>query len=171
MPFVYTVPHTIASGELVSVATMNNEWGGNITSLFNPPACRITNNANQSIPNSADTALTFNTELFDTDAMHSTASLTDRITINTAGLYLIIGTVEWATAVNGSVKVILNGVSTVGFSSIAANSSRQVVTTLYKAAVRDYFQLVVAQFSGGAVNSNTAASYAPIFSAVWVGLG
>jgi hypothetical protein len=61
--------------------------------------CRVYNSANQSIPNDADTALTFDSERFDTNAFHSTATNTSRITI--PGMYLVFGGIEFAASATG----------------------------------------------------------------------
>src|SRR4051794_16526480 len=53
------------------------------------PSCAVYNDAAQSIPDGALTALTFNTEHFDTDSIHSTSSNTSRLTCQTAGIYVI----------------------------------------------------------------------------------
>lgn len=52
-------------------------------------AARVTNNANQSIPDNAATTITYNAERFDPAGLHSTSSNTDRITPTRTGTYLV----------------------------------------------------------------------------------
>lgn len=141
-----------------------------------PPACRVFNSASISIAHNTTTALTFDSERFDTDAMHSTASLTGRITFNTAGLYLVTGHVGWATSASTATRLTsirLNGSTTIteALHDNVNQGVAQSVTTLYKFAVNDYVELVVYQFTGGALNVSAVANWTPEFSAVWVGLG
>ena len=53
---------------------------------------RVHNSANISVSDSTWTSMTFDSERYDTDSIHSTASNTSRLTCVTAGKYLIIAT-------------------------------------------------------------------------------
>jgi hypothetical protein len=66
---------------------------------------RLFNSAGITISHDTVTNLTFNTERFDTDNMHSLSSNTERITINTPGKYLISGNVSW-TANGTGIRLI-----------------------------------------------------------------
>lgn len=50
-------------------------------------ACKVRHSTTQSIPNSTETTVAFNTELYDTDGMHDTVTNNSRITPQTAGKY------------------------------------------------------------------------------------
>lgn len=173
----YVPPHTITVGETVTVATMNDEWGGNVTFLANPPACRVFHGGNTPIANGVWTAHPFNSELFDTNGMHSTVSNTDRITIQTAGLYLVSGGVCFGA--NGT-GLRLCGISknTVVSPSegwhmtlaSAAVGNHVHYTSVVKCAVADILRLLVFQNSGGSLDTYTEDGQ-PQFSAVWIGLG
>lgn len=143
-----------------------------------PPACRVFNSAAISLANNTQVDLTFDSERFDTDNMHSTVSNTGRITINTAGLYQFTGHVAFAANATGFrwASVYLNGgPSFLGFQNVlsptAADQTIITVTALWKCVVGDFVTLRVTQTSGGALNVNAAAAYSPEFEAVWVGLG
>jgi hypothetical protein len=143
--------------------------------LFDPPACRVTNSVNQSIPSGIETGLTFDTEVFDTDTMHDTVSLTGRITIKTAGLYLVTAGVGWAnTAGIGEhdCMIFWNGLrqALVIDQPTASAPVYQQVSVIVKAAVTDIFECRVYQNTGGAINS-IATTGDPMFSALWVGRG
>lgn len=175
----YTTPSTITTGQLVTATLMNNEWAGNISYLANPPACRVTNNAAQSIPNATWTALTFNTELVDTNTMHDTVTNTSRITYNTAGLYMVTCSNAFAANSTGGrgIGVRKNGTGgspTEGGTLVAPHSSGVSTyisySTLVKLAVTDYLEVMLWQASGGALSTSVEAGL-PTFTAVWVGLG
>ena len=81
------------------------------------PAVRVFHNASQSITNSTLTALAFNSERFDqaggvASTMHDTVTNNSRLTAIYAGVYMIGGTIRWASTpgqgstISGSVPVI-----------------------------------------------------------------
>lgn len=59
------------------------------------PSVRVSATANQSIPVSTDTVVTYATEEFDNDNMANLGVNNDRVVINTAGVYLISGEVNF----------------------------------------------------------------------------
>lgn len=176
----YTVPHTIVPGETVTVATMNNEWGGNVAFLANPPACRVYNSVgplSHTSSGSWQDVSSFPQERFDTDGMHSTSVATGRITMNKAGLYMVGGCLEFAGSATGmrGLKVVINNASDIVASYWPNNGVIGVslsVATVYKFAANDYITLASFQNSGGNLSITTPQSNAaPEFWAVWVGLG
>lgn len=82
--------------------------------LIDPPACSVSHSTNQTVSNNTRTAMLADTELFDNDSMHSTASQTSRITCQTPGRYLICATVRTGTNQTGhrEVQIWVNGVGT-----------------------------------------------------------
>jgi hypothetical protein len=142
-----------------------------------PPACRVRRTTPQSVPTATETAVTFDAERYDTDTMHSTASLTSRVTFTTAGVYDVDGGVSFAAngtglrqvgiRLNGTtyLKLVLTAVAAAGSSTILS------VSTTYKFAAADYVELVVYQSSGGGLDVETAGSYSPEFAATWLGRG
>lgn len=170
----YSSPASVSTA-----TTITSSWGNSVKAavdfLANPPACRVYNNANQSIPDSTVTPLTFNTERYDTDTMHSTAALTSRITIKTAGLYLITGTIAFAAGGSSGTRlagIILGGSVKIAEQQAVTNAGVSVnVSTVYKFAVNDYVELYAYQVSAGALNSLAVANICPEFAATWIGLG
>lgn len=75
-----------------------------------------TNSSNQSLSADTWTAITFNSEEFDTNNFHSTTTNTSRITIPTGkgGYYLISGIVAWDPSNSGAQRnaIYVNGVNT-----------------------------------------------------------
>ena len=123
--------------------------------------CRITNSVGVSIANATVTALTFNTETYDTDAFHSTSTNTDRITIPTgkAGYYLINYQINYGASATGfrNCGIRINGGTGIdavayikGFSD-DENSLPQ--TTVYYLNVGDYVTLHTYQNSGGSLTA------------------
>lgn len=137
------------------------------------PACRVHRTTDQSIPDATVTAVTFNSETYDTDTMHSTASNTSRITFTTAGIYLVTASVYWppnATGLrtvhirkNGSTYLAIDQRPTAG----AAFSTAMSTSTSDSFAAGDYVECVVWQNSGGALNVETGNFYSPIFTATY----
>jgi hypothetical protein len=133
---------------------------------------RVYNNANLSIANTTDTALTFNSERFDTDSIHSTSSNTSRLTCQTPGVYLIHADVSFAINASGLrfVYLRLNGTTIIAESSMMPIStgarSHMVVTTLYELDAGDYVEVLVYQTSGGSLTVDYLAAHSPEFGMV-----
>lgn len=147
-------------------------YGRGVLALFLPvrPMCRVYNDATIShAVSGTPQVVTFNTERYDTDTMHSTVSNTGRITFTTAGVYHIVGTVEFAANATGSRSLFirLNGSTNVGAANDAVSSGTQVtrlqVVAEYNFAAADYVELVANQDSGGALNLVAVANYSPEF--------
>lgn len=159
-----------------AAAHTNAAWQHGPTAQdFYTPSCRIFNSASQSPANITETALTFDSERFDTDNMHSTSVNTSRITINTAGLYSIAGMMSWAANGTGirQIGIRLNGATYVALVLVASSGAGAAtlmnVGTLYRFAVNDYVELVGYQSSGGALAVAVNGNYSPEFTACRIG--
>jgi hypothetical protein len=136
------------------------------------PQVRVTNSGTQSIPNGTDTALTFDTETFDTDSMHSTVSNTSRLTCQTPGLYHITGGAEFSTNATGlrACVIKINGSTPIGFgtsvpgSSVSSALNRLTANMIYRLSAGDYVEFMVHQTSGAALSTVAL----PIFAMVRV---
>ncbi len=174
----YTSPSTKAASDTISAADWNTYLRDNLGFLYQPPSCRVYNSANISVANATAQALTFNSERYDTDTMHSTASNTSRITFTTAGKYEVGGCVRWAAQatyagvreigirLNGATYIVVN--DEMGSASANALTIIQAVTTEYVFAAADYVELVAYQSSGGALNAENAGNYSPEMWASWL---
>lgn len=172
-------------GDVVTGTPIATTWGDNVRNslqfLANPPACRVHNSSTQSLTNNVTTALLFNTERFDTDAMHSTSTLTSRITFNTAGIYVVTGHVQLQgdTDYTSIIVTIMLGGGTPLASTretapgVSANQKQFSVATIYKFSVGQYVELTVNQenTSAGANTTIVSTNTSPEFAAAWVGLG
>lgn len=133
---------------------------------------RIYNNATQSIPNAAATALTFNSEYFDTDAMHDPlGSYPSRLTATTTGKYVITANVGFEANATGTrmVGIKLNGTTYIAqqtWAGFTGDSNIVNVTATVRMNAGDYVEVFVYQSSGGALSTVFFDQATPVFSAI-----
>lgn len=145
--------------------------GGGGSSL---PAVRAYNNASISISNNVTTVLTFNSERWDTNAMHSTSSNTSRLTCVTAGKYVATVCVSFAANATGIRDVLIRLNATTDIAQILLPNAGGTFPTIIEVtatvdmAVNDYLEAYVYQNSGGNLNVLNAADYSPEFSAIGI---
>lgn len=172
----WSTPRTWVAGETLTASILNTHVRDNLSFLYTPPMCRVRNSASISIATSGvSQALTFNSERFDTDSMHSTTVDTSRVNTPTAGKYLFTGHVQFASGggnyretfvrLSGATIVAHLQLPPVGGGIVTAMS----IATAYACLVTNYAELVVAQDTGGALNVTSAPNYSPEFSAIWLG--
>lgn len=130
------------------------------------PSARVYHSADQSIANSTETVLAFNSERFDTASLHDTATNNSRLTAPIAGKYLIGVNVRWESNPTGNrILSIRHGTGI----DIAANympatvQAVQAVSALWQMAVNDYVQIFVTHFAGVALNIQAAGNISPEF--------
>ena len=126
--------------------------------------CKAVRSTVQSIPNSADTVISFtDADEFDTDSMHDTSTNPSRITVPTGmtGVWRITATTSWAAHSNATprtaelkkngsaVSRYLAGDRRTSFASTAGFGGFDAVLSLTAA---DYIELVVSQDAGASVN-------------------
>ena len=137
------------------------------------PAARVTHSVTQSIANVAVTALAFDTEIFDTEAIHDNVTNNSRLTCRTAGTYLICAGVLWGTVAGGlrMTRITLNGTVFIARDASEASGGgnvEQSVAAVYPLVVNDYVTVEVYQASGAALNAVLETNHSPIFSMVRV---
>jgi hypothetical protein len=126
--------------------------------------CRVTRAAAQTIPNAADTAVSFDTERWDTDGIHNGVNPT-RLTCIKAGYYLIVGSISWTASAVGIryTWVKKNGTTFIAglcsFANDAVSMTRQIASVVEHLDAGDYIELIVNQTSGG--NLDATKSGAP----------
>lgn len=150
-------------------------WGNDLLVLGpvgsgSVPSARVYNDANISIDHNTLTALTFNTERYDTASFHSTSSNTSRLTAPTAGLYIIGGSAQFAVNATGRrrVSIRLNGTTEIAVQEPAVDADAAInwsaaLSTSYELAASDYVELLVFQTSGGALNVAAQNNHSPEF--------
>jgi hypothetical protein len=101
----------------------------------------------QSLSNGVWTAITWDSEFFDTDAYHNTSTNTSRMTIPSgkAGKYLIAGMLDWSSGTSSREIALYKNGSTERFLSkvILSSSStwQQNFVTVINLAVSDYVEI------------------------------
>jgi hypothetical protein len=124
---------------------------------FKQACIRATKSANQSLTSAALTAITWDTESFDTDSLHSTVSNTSRLTASVTGKWLVVACAEFAASGTGSRLLFIqkNGANGYNHQLVPAdgtNTTRVTVTDIVDLAAGDYVEAIAYQNSGGALN-------------------
>lgn len=119
------------------------------------PCAKVTKvAADQAIPNSAATVVTFDTSEYDTDTMFDDA--TDSFIIKSPGRYDVKAGVSFATNALGvrDVEIRLNGsdIAVTQVDPAALNNTELCASADFTGAIGDVLQVVVFQNSGGALN-------------------
>ena len=121
-------------------------------------SARVYDASNQSIANGVTTKVNFDTENFDTDTIHDTSTNNTRLTATTAGKYIIVASVRWASNATGrrSIFFLLNNATELAEKQLDEAEAAQVLTqglvSAEDLAANDYVELLVYQDSGGALN-------------------
>lgn len=82
-------PRTWAVGEYVTAARLNDVRDALNFKLTNYPHCHVYDGTGITMTNATATLVTWDSEVYDNDTMHSTSTNTSRITFTTAGLYQV----------------------------------------------------------------------------------
>jgi hypothetical protein len=161
-----------STGDLMDETWYDDHFKGNLEFLYGPPAARVYNSANISISHSATTALTFDSERYDTDDLHSTSSNTGRLTAPVDGKYLITGHIRWDSSGYGERQLVIkaNGTYIARTNADSTSNAEQMsVATVYELSAGDYVTLGVFQSSGGALNVLAEGNHSPEFAMHWLG--
>ena len=150
-----------STGNVLTVASGIPSWAAPAGGSF--VGCQLEKiTSTQSISNATATAVSFNSEVFDSDGFHDNSTNNTRITIPSgkAGKYLLIAQISYAANATGAriIKIYKNGsLLMLGNVLSAAPATDFTVinnTTLVNAAVADYFEVFAEQSSGGSLNLN-----------------
>ena len=149
--------NTISTGERVftpgdGLTGTDAGAGSTYTLALKDIGCRVYNNAAIATAHATQTALTFNSERWDTDVIHDTSTNSDRLTCKTAGKYHISGQVSWETnSTNERILYITLNAGNLRIANVSKASygnDKMEISTDYVLAVGDYVQLQVYQASG-----------------------
>ncbi|KKN31635.1 hypothetical protein LCGC14_0821840 [marine sediment metagenome] len=145
--------------------------GFDIEDVIFPPTVRVTNGA-QIISNNITTTFTFDTETWDTDGMHSTASNTSRLTVKTTGKYRYSAHIRWDAHGTGvrAIRILLNNATVIN--QIVTNDTPNdavdmQITGTYELSIGSYIELQGFQNSGGNLATETASGGSE-FSMEWI---
>lgn len=169
-----TTPYAFTTGD-DATATRLNTRSSAVAELQSPPRCRAWQNAAQSIPNTTATAVLLDTEDIDTEAIHSTAVNTSRMTIVTAGRYRCIGQVAWANNATGyrGIQLWKTGAQRAFQRQQAVAAGVGNITQITEEILctpGDYIELFAEQTSGGALNLLAGTSALTFLHVVWCSL-
>ncbi len=150
---------------------VKDDVGSSTWTLIGPAdSVRVFNSAAITLTTTTVTALTFDSERWDTNTMHSTSSNTDRLTAKVAGKYLVQGYAGFSANAAGErqLRIDKNNTSIEAAeqrSAVGAGATEyMVVSALVDMAVNDYVQLKAYQTSGGNLNVVAQAEVSPQFS-------
>jgi hypothetical protein len=149
--------------DTITLASTGGGGGGGGSALV---TCRAYNDGAQAIANATASAVTFNTNVFDTSAFHNIVTNTSRFVIPVAGKYRFSFKVSFAANATGTRIAFLrkNGVddthNIIG-SAVESGGSGTLTTTLENTITDtfntgDYIELFIYQTSGGALNLGNA---------------
>ncbi|MEU9975085.1 hypothetical protein [Streptomyces sp. NPDC051014] len=155
-----TVPatQTFLAGEKVTASKLIAATKTPLDFLMNPPRCNAYSSG-VSLTSGTSTLITFDSEAWDTDNMHSTTTNTSRVTISTTGQYLVSFYARFPSNATGyrQLNLRLNsggssgGGSTWSTINVAAvnGSSTFVTRTLELSCVAgDHYEIFAMQNSG-----------------------
>ena len=139
--------------------------------------CKLSKTSAQSIPNASFTVLTFDNEIYDTDAFHSTVSNTERITIPSGkgGKYSVFWSVGFAGNATGTRNsyIGLNGSSAAFYGNIIgvpnADTFFSTNYTTLNLTAGDFIQMYVGQTSTANLNTNSGTDLGPTFGVTYLG--
>lgn len=119
--------------------------------------CRAYRTTNQSITTATLTAVSCDSEDYDTDNYHESATHPSRLTVPKTGLYQVGCSIVWDSSTTGSraVYVVKNGTTSTrlaGSDRNATASGAQSLSCTLSLTVSDYVEFYVYQDSGGSVN-------------------
>jgi len=150
-----SIPDTYVNNQLIDADHMNTYVRTNLSSIDSGYGCRVATAISQDITDSTWTALTFDAETFDDETMHDNSTNPSRITIKSAGRYLITGSLlynQTNSAGNRVAAIYVNGVVySYGFAKNAGNGANVDyvgVSDVIVAAANDYVELYTYQTSG-----------------------
>jgi len=166
---------TLASLKKIGAAAFNAGVRDPINFLLSTfPRVHVYNAAGQSIPSSATfNLMLWDSEIYDTDSMHSTSVNTSRITFTTSGTYHVDVMICFASATYTtlSLQVNLNGGGVIGggtnlrqmlYDQGAGNAGPFTFDRFFTAG--DYIEVFVAQVSGGAKTTATSPLGSRVFA-------
>lgn len=138
------------------------------TKLNQPlPQARVYNSSNISTSTATITALSFDSERYDSGALHATGGTASRLTAQITGLYHIGGNIRWAASATGirQIAVRLNGTTFIAVQYITATGGDTAlsIATDWQMTKGDYVELTAYQTSGGTLNVITSDALSPEF--------
>lgn len=150
---------------------------GRITAVSNVAhnqGAQVYNSTDLTCTTAVDKLLTFDSERYDNDGIHSTSSNTSRLTCQTAGVYLISLNIAFASNSSGRRQgyIQLNGATLIAVddrTAVNGAATRLNITKIYSLSAGDYLEAYAYQNSGGNLNVSASGNYSPEFSMQRIG--
>ena len=139
------------------------------------PSVRAFRSTNQTITSGSNQTITFNSERWDTNAMHDPTTNSSRLVAPIDGVYTISANVVWSGGACGGgcfLGVHRNGGSFIGTASNPEAGSfelDQSLTTQYALKAGDYVEVQVYQGSGASHQLLVIPNVSPEFAMTWLG--
>lgn len=163
-----TSARTIGTGDQIA-ATITAKT---LTDVETFSGARVTRTSNQAITNATETAISFDSEDYDTDSYHEAVTNPSRLTVPATGYYSIQGMCRWAGTANGGERsghIIVNGGSTpaarICSSSIPPDASAPTCHAFACTAhltAGDYVEMRVYQASGATLSIDVSSVLAAL---------
>ena len=97
---------TLAAGAKISAAWANSDIRDAVNAVLAGWACSVNNSGNISCPTSGTAQLlTWDSEDYDTDGIHSTVTNTSAFTCQTPGSYLFMYSIAWSGSSTGTRRI------------------------------------------------------------------
>jgi hypothetical protein len=132
---------------------------------------RLWNTTTQNISNATNTAITFDSESYDTNTYHSTATNTSRLTVPSTGYYRLDAEILFdANATGGRfLSIKKNNTTEIAYVEVGAATQATVGTSVsiscqISATASDYFEVLAYQTSGGTRNTYVGGQQYNFFS-------
>lgn len=174
--------YSFSTNEVLTSSKMNEQLRDNGRWLSHnatggAPMGRAYNSANLTISSSTETQLTFDSERFDLQSMHSTVSNTGRLTIPSggAGVYLVGASIRVSGVAAGTeIFVALRHNSTTTFARqshppVTGDEEHLAVVSLYRGVAADWFDVTVWHNHGSDATVQYQPQFSPEFWAIWMG--
>lgn len=144
--------------------------------IRNPPTCAVYRSVVQTIPSGPTQLVGFNLERWDTDSMHDNVTNNTRVTMNTAGVYVLSASVKWEGNASNDrrIEFRINGSDLICSDEVAiqqADDFNQSIATIWKFAAGDYVELQVKQNSGVDLDILTEYAVSPELRVARVAVG
>ncbi|MEK9738106.1 MAG: hypothetical protein VW438_00075 [Euryarchaeota archaeon] len=135
-----------------------------------PPSVKLERTTGQVVYDASGATMVWDSEAWDTDAMHDNATNQDRITINTPGIYLVIGAVRYTVGISddSSLTINLNGSLVVRDEGGPANTAGgRTASVMLNVNANDYLTMQV--YQNNSANTSRTTTSGTFFSAAWIG--
>jgi hypothetical protein len=173
----WTTPRTWTNNETVTDTILNAHVRDNLTAIVSPPYVHVRATAATSI-GTAVAAVVWDTEIADTDNMYAPGTPT-RVTVNTAGLYLVQGGYGVASATANAVFSLQwmvtstsAAISQAGSSVVIGATARSIMlhnSTFVRLYVNDYVSLGAFHTGATTPATSTTGSYTSWMQLRWMG--